>query len=170
MYECPACMGITEALHLTQLGGKVRPFFRDRDGRPEPGVTVYRVLCWWCREYHPPEEVEACMKIPDKRSAAVNGHGCSLSAKASGLLGPFSELWAFLTGTPVEGGKPRQAGKLSLSCSAGRVQLTLNDPETAQYCHLEGEAVDDLLLLADAGLCDGSLAWRTSSYTPRKRG
>lgn len=169
VYECPSCMGVAEAGNLTRLGGKVREFFRDRDGRPEPGVVIHRVLCWWCRTYHSPEEVASCMKIPDKRAVGVNGAGCSLSASAAGVLKQYSELWEFLCGPQMADGRKRQAGKLSLSCSAGRVSLTLNDPQTGQYCHLEGEAVDDLLLMAEAGLAEGNLPWRASSYGQGKR-
>lgn len=163
--ECPACMSVAEAHHLKDLGGKIRPFFRDRTGALEQGVIVTRVLCWWCREYHPPTEVESCMKIPEKRATTNGAAGCSLNASAAGLLSPFSELWAFLTGNAETDGKRRLPGKLSLSCAAGRLSLTLNDPQTGQYCHLDGEALDDLLLMAESGLADGSLPWRPSSYS-----
>lgn len=169
VYKCTDCGGATNPLDLMRLGGKPRPDFRARDGRAEAAVRVYQVLCWWCRTYHPPEEVETCMKIPERHAEASNGTGSSSKSLVAGLLTPFCEIWAFLTGTDSATGKKRQPGNLSLRLSSGQLAVTLNDAETCQYCSLMGDSLDDLLLLAEAGLSDGSLPWRPSQYAKPKR-
>jgi len=169
VYECTACGVLTPEVLLSSLGGKVREPFRARDGSLAPGVRIMRVLCWWCRTFHPPEEVESCMKIPS-RSAHQNGDGgSSSSALVPGLLAQYSELWAFLLGTDTVTGALRKSGSLSLKCSSALLGLTLNDAETGQYCFLQGRNLDDLLLMAEAGLGDGSLPWRVSSGAPSRR-
>jgi hypothetical protein len=163
-------MSVQEAYDLTALGGKVRPYFRDRDGRPSPGVVITEVLCWWCRERHHPDEVEKCMALP-RKPAAVNGSASSTSKSlGAGLLSPFSELWGFLTTTQYEDGTKRQTGKLSVSCESGMLGLLLTDPETGQYAFLNGHSLDDLLLEAETRMGDGSLSWRPSRWQGKGRG
>jgi hypothetical protein len=111
------------------------------------------------------------MKIPERKAFSHNGTGSSSSAVQAGLLAPFSQLWAFLTGFDPSTGISRQSGNLSLKLQSGLLGLTLNDPETCQYAFLHGESLDDLLLLAECGLSDGTLPWRPSNYSvPKKKG
>lgn len=168
-YECTDCGGLTNPLDLMRLGGKVRPDFRARDGHDEPAVKIVRVLCFWCRFYHEPAEVLTCMKIPERRAVSANGTGCSSSALEAGLLTQYSELWAFLTGNPSGTGKPRLPGSLSLRLESGLLAVSLTDPETCQYCCLNGTKLDDLLTQLELGLEDGSLPWRPSKYGPAKK-
>lgn len=168
-YTCPDCGITTNLLDVMQLGGKVRPDFRARDGQDEPAVRVSRVLCWWCRLYHPPAEVEACMKIPERRAVTGNGTGSCSSALVAGPLKEFSELWDFLLGSALPDGKKRLPGSLSLKLQSGLLALSLADAETGQYCSLTGESLDDLLTAAELGLGDGSLPWRPSKFNQGKR-
>jgi hypothetical protein len=83
---------------------------------------------------------------------------------APGALKQFSELWAFLTiGTYPDGAK-RKTGRLSFSCDAGALTLSLNDPETNQYVTLTGESIDDLLETAELKMVADELAWRKSKF------
>jgi len=166
---CSASRSGAEDLILMVRGGFPRPDFVSRDGRGRPRVLVERVLCWWCREFHSPSEVEHCMKIPDRRAGASNGTGSSSSVLDAGVLMQFSELWAFLMGTDTVTGQSRKSGSLSLKFVSGLLGLTLNDAETSQYCFLQGSRLDDLLLQAELGLSDGSLPWRASQGPPRGR-
>lgn len=170
VYECPACGGSCHALRMLTLGGKVREPFRDRDGRLEPGVEIRRVLCWWCRTYHDPAEVTACMALPEKKATAESSTSSTSSVSAPGLLSQFTELWAFLTATSYPDGRSRMTGRISLSFDAGLLGLLLQDDQTGQYAFLNGRGLDDLLLEAETRLADGSLAWRASRFQPRKRG
>lgn len=108
------------------------------------------------------------MKIPDRRANGALAGGSSLSASVPGLLEPFSELLAFLSGSPGETGGGRVPGSLSLKLQSGNWGVSLNDGETGQYCFVEGRSLDDLLLMIDAGLGEGSLPWRASGYSSGK--
>jgi len=167
VYQCPDCMGMTEAIHLTALGGKVRPAFRESDGRPLPGVVVRRILCWWCREYHSPEEVEACMTLPRKIAGAENSQSSTSSVLDAGPLKQFSELWAFLTATAFPDGAKRRTGRISVSFESGLLGLLLTDEETGQYAFLNGRSLDDLLAEAELRLGDGSLTFKASKWQRR---
>jgi len=162
VYECPDCMGIAEALHLTAMGGKVRPYFRDRDGRSLPGVEIIRVLCCFCREYHHPAEVEKCMAI-ERPVATGNGSASSSSpVKMPTFLKEFPELWEFLEKPSYKDGTPRQPGKISFGLSYGGIQVTLTDPSSSTYCSRNYPSVEDALLSLEVSLGDGSLTWRAS--------
>jgi len=155
---------------MTRLAGKVREPFQPRDGRDTPGVQVVKLLCWWCRTMHPPEEVEECMALPEKRATAENSSSSTSSALDAGQLKQYTELWDFLTATSYPDGRKRQTGRLSLSFESGLLGLLLQDDQTGQYAFLNGRAIDDLLLEVEGRLADGSLSWRPSKYAPRKRG
>ena len=167
VYQCPDCMGIAEAISLTALGGKVRPAFRESDGRPLPAVTVRRILCWWCREYHSPEEVDACMALPRKIAGAENSQSSTSNVLDAGPLKQFSELWGFLTATSYPDGVKRRTGRLSVSFESGLLGLLLTDDETGQYAFLNGRNLDDLLAEAELRLADGSLTFKASKWQRR---
>jgi len=101
-------------------------------------------------------------------NAATVGNGSSTSSASPGqLLGPFSELWAFLTQNRWPDGKPRLTGRLSLSFSHGVLTLSAVDEESGQYATLSGATLDDLFLSFEAGLNDGTLPWRPSKYASK---
>jgi len=157
-----------EAVYLTALGGKVRLVDMDTVPSGKPAVTVGRVLCWWCREYHSPAEVEACMALP-RKAAAVSGSGSStLKSLDAGLLTQYSEIWAFLTAEAYEDGTKRQTGRLSLSFESGLLGLLLTDEGNGQYAFLNGRTVNGLLEEAELRLADGSLSWRPSRYGSKR--
>lgn len=162
VYECPDCLSLAEAVHLTALGGKVRPYFRDRDGKVLPGIVIRRVLCWWCREYHDPAEVEACMAMP-RPQAIANGDSLSSSiAKMPTWLSQYPELWEFLSKPSYQDGQSRQLGKISFGLNSGGIQVTLTDPSSSTYCSRAYQTLEDALLALEVGLGDGSLTWRPS--------
>lgn len=162
VYSCPACMGVAEALRLTELGGKCRPYFRERDGSPSPGVVIRSVLCWWCRARHPPAEVESCMAI--SRPVAVDNGSSSSSSnvKMPVWLSQFPELWEFLSKPSYKDGSPRQPGKISFGLNSGGIQVSLTDPSSATYCSRNYPTVEDALLALEVALSESSLTWRAS--------
>jgi len=166
---CPDCGDVNDPVELTRLGGKVREYFQDRDGRNVPAVEIRTVLCWWCRERHSPAEVQACMALPRKTATANGSSSSTSSALAAGLLEPYPELWAMLTAVSFEDGTKRRTARLSLSCESGLLGLLLTDEETGQYAFLNGHRVDDLLAEAELRLADGSLSWRPSRYQGKGR-
>ena len=109
------------------------------------------------------------MKIPERRESATNGTGSSSSALVPGPLQQYCEIWAFLTGCDVKTGISRASGNLSLKFASGYLGLTLNDTETGQYAFLQGLDLEVLLMQAESGLEDGSLHWRASGYSQKKR-
>ncbi len=109
------------------------------------------------------------MKIPDRKATGAAGTGSLSSALVAGPLKQFSEIWAFLTGADTVTGASRLPGSLSLKCASGLLGLTLNDAETGQYVFLQGRDLEEMLLMAEGGLGDGSLHWRPSQSGPRKR-
>jgi len=164
VYECPDCMGIAEAIRLTALGGKVREYFRDRDGRPSPGVVIRSVLCWWCREMHSPGEVSTCMVLPRKTSAVAGSGSSTSKSLGAGPLEQYSELWAFLTAIAYPDGQPRKTGRLSVSCESDLLKVSLTCDETASYATLSGRNLLSILEEIELRLTDGSLTFKPSKY------
>jgi len=169
VYRCPDCLGVSDPVGLTRLGGLVREPFQERDGKPHPAVRVVSVLCWWCRERHSPDEVAACMALPRKVAPVEGSETSSSSSLAAGQWKSFPELWDFLTTTSYPDGAKRKTGKLSLSCESGLLGLLLTDAQTGQYAFLNGRSLDDLLAEAELRLGDGSMSWRASKYPARGR-
>lgn len=169
VYQCPACECLTREVALTRVGGKVREPCWDRDGRMTPGVKVVKVLCWWCREYHPPEEVEACMALPRKVASAGKSGPSSSSALDAGPLKEYSELWAFLTASTYPGGEKRLTGRLTFSCEQGLLGMLLSDDDNDQYAFLNGRDLQGLLTEAELRLGDGSLSFRPSKYRSKRK-
>jgi len=109
------------------------------------------------------------MAFPVKASA--NGASASSTSNAleMGLFKPFPELWDFLTTITLPDGGSRLTGRLSVSFESGVLKLSLTDDYTGQYACLSGKRVDDLLAEVELRLADGSLPWRPSNYTARRR-
>jgi len=160
--ECPACMSVTEAVDLTALGGKVRPYFRDRDGKASPGVQIVRVLCCFCREYHHPDEVAKCMAIERPKPTSNGSSSSSSPVRMPMFLKEFPELWEFLEKPSYKDGTPRQPGRISFGLSYGGIQVTLTDPSSSTYCSRNYPSVEDALLALEVALAEGSLTWRAS--------
>lgn len=125
-----------------------------------PGV----ILCWWCRSYHSPGEVDKCMALPEKRATVGASESSMLNALDAGPLKQYCELWAVLTATTYPDGRRRQTGRLSLSCESSLLKVTVTDQETGQYACLTGGSLDELLLALEMGIADGTCPWRPSSY------
>ncbi len=135
----------------------------------EPVLPV-RVLCWWCRSYHSPAEVEKCMSLPERRATAEPSALSTSNSLAAGLLSQYSELWAFLTQTSYPDGRRRQTGRLSLSCESSGLRMSLTDEQTGLYASLTSRSLDDLLLAIETGMAANDLPWRESKYSPGKNG
>jgi len=161
-------MSWEEAVYLTALGGKPRP---DSDPPTTPArgrVPVPSVLCWWCREYHSPAEVEKCMVLPRKAAVADGSPSSTSNALVAGQWQQFPALWEFLTASVFPDGGSRKTGRLSVSFESGAMRLSLTDDETGQYASLSGRNMDDLFLSMEIALADGTLTWKASKYTSSK--
>jgi hypothetical protein len=98
------------------------------------------------------------LKIP-----SLNGKGSSARGPASSsteCLIAFGNILEFLCSLTGEGNSTREAGSLSLTTKDGKWSARLKDPTAKVYCYVIVEKLDELLLLVDAGLADGSLDWR----------
>jgi len=105
------------------------------------------------------------MALPRKLPGAGAGPQSSSISLTAGPLSSLPQLWQFLTSTCYEDSSPRKTGRISLSVSGGRLALSLNDDETSQYAFLEGDGVDDLLLMAEQLLEEDRMPWRTSKWS-----
>lgn len=165
--ERTPAMTMAEAIRLKELGGRVHPYFQDRDGRPFVRMVVEVVLCWWCSEYHPPSEVRKCMALPRKTPGTESSESSTSKPLDPGPLKQFSELWEFLTATCYSDGSKRRTGRLSVSFESGALKLSLSDDETGQYACLSGRNLTSLLEDAELRMDDGTMPWRSSKYGPR---
>lgn len=153
---------MAEARTLCELGGLVREYFTPRDGRYVAAVPIERVLCWWCREYHSPLEVETCMALERPKPAENGQSASSWTAKIPSWLSQFPELWEFLSKPIYKDGTARQLGKVSFGLNSAGIQMTLTDPSSSTYCSRNYQTIEDALLGFEVGLSDGSLTWRAS--------
>lgn len=162
MDERPACMSDAECVRLTALGGVPRVHDTSGIGRFPRVVVRVEVLCWWCREKHFADEVEACMAMERPVAAAQGDTSLSSTVRMPTFLKEFPELWEFLAKPSYKDGSQRQLGKISFGLNSGGIQLTLSDPSSSTYCSRNYPTLDDALLAFEVGLADGSLTWRPS--------
>jgi hypothetical protein len=160
-----ASLTFDEWVQVTARMREAELAFRRHRAPPPPPAKVTRVLCWWCREYHSPAEVEACMALPRKVAGQNGAPSSTSSALEKGLFEQFSELWEFLQASSYSDGTKRRTGRISLSCDAGLLSLILTDVETGQYACLTGRNPSGLFEEAELRLADGSLSWRPSRFT-----
>lgn len=119
---------------------------------------------YWSISFSALPEVGLCMVLPRKSVGAGTRSTSSSVALDAGPLTRFSELWAFLTAVAYPDGGKRKTGRLSFSFDAGALSLSLNDPETNQYCVLTGTSLTSLLEDAELKMAADELAWRKSKY------
>jgi hypothetical protein len=158
----PARLTDSEWLEVWERGKLPREHFRPRDGCGDPPARIDRILCWWCRDFHSPDEVAACMALP--RPVVANGQDLhsTLSAKIPPWLSQFPELWEFLSRPSYKDGAPRTVGKITLGLSSDGIQVTLTDPSSSAYCSRHYPSLEDALLALEVGLSENSLTWRAS--------
>ncbi len=169
VYRCPGCGGETFRVGSGGLSGKFLETHSLVDGKAYPSCRRIEQWCYWCLFDRWEGGENTWVKIPQKPLAGENPGLSSLSAVSPGLLQPFSELLAFLSGSGGETGVSRLPGSLSLKLQSSGWGLSLNDAETGQYCFLNGRSLDDLLLMAEQGLGDGGLPWRVSGNGQPKK-
>lgn len=165
----PVSMTLDECENLRQAALRWAQHFAERDGLRSERVPIRRVLCWRCRAMHSPAEVETCMPLPEKPAPTAGSTSSTSSALAPGPLKEYSELWGFLSLTAYPDGRKRRPGKISLSCDAGLLGLSLMDDETGQYAFLNGKDLDNLLTEAELRLADGTLSFKVSKYSKRSK-
>lgn len=81
-----ACLTDQEWLAVIERGKLPRPDRLYTNAQIPGRVIVTRVLCWWCREYHHPDEVEKCMVLPRKTASVEGSQSSTSSALAAGPL------------------------------------------------------------------------------------
>jgi hypothetical protein len=112
--------------------------------------------------------VQVC-PLPTKATReSLNGSSGS-TVKRSTMFESFPEIWAFLTCLTDPDGSTRPTGTMSLSLSGGIWSLALSDPGTGLYSQLSSQSLDDLILMVEARLAEGTIPWKVSRY-PAKRG
>jgi hypothetical protein len=111
--------------------------------------------------------VQVC-PLPTKATReSLNGSSGS-DVKRSAMFDSFPEIWQFLTCLTAPDGSTRQPGTVSLSLNGGIWNLALNDPATGLYAALSCQTIDDLILMVEARLSEGTMPWKVSKYPPRK--
>jgi hypothetical protein len=48
-------------------------------------------------------------------------------------------------------------------------QLALTDPTLGLYSALSSTSLDDLVLMAESRMADGTMPWKLSKYPPKKK-
>jgi hypothetical protein len=120
---------------------------------------------WRARPDYPSlPEVGLCMVLPRRGQSNQTKHSSSSAALVPGVFKELPELWAFLTASTFPDGAKRKTGRLSFSCDAGNVVLSLNDPESNQYVTLSGRNVQELLETAELKMVADELDWRRSKF------
>jgi hypothetical protein len=117
---------------------------------------------WIIRE----SEVLVC-PVPTKATRESLATSSGSSVKRSTTFDSFPEIWEFLTSTACPDGSPRQTGRVSLSCEGTLWTLALNDPSTGLYAALTAQTLDDLVLMVEARLSEGTVPWKLSKWTPK---
>jgi len=120
-------------------------------------------ISWTKRE----RKVLVC-PLPTKATReSLNGSSGS-AAQRSTMFDSFPETWQFLTCLSSPDGSIRQPGTISLSLNGGIWSLALNDPATGLYAAMSSASLDDLILMVEARLAEGTMPWKLSKYGPRK--
>ncbi len=169
-YIRSVAMTYEEAVFLTALGGKSRPSAPETGAPPLGRAPIPRVLCWWCREYHDPAEVEKCMALERPQPVAEGGSTSSLTVKMPPWLQQFPELWEFLSKLSYKDGAPRQTGKITLQLVSEGIQVSLTDPSSSAYCCRRFKSLDDALVELELALESGMISWRPSGPPRCKKG
>ena len=112
-------------------------------------------------------QVSMC-PLPTKamRESLTTSSGSNV--KRSSMFDSFPEIWAFLTCLQGPDGSPRQTGTMSLSLNGGIWNLALNDPATGLYAAMSSASLDDLVLMIESRMAEGTMPWKLSKYPPRK--
>lgn len=105
--------------------------------------------------------------IPTKATRESLDTSSGSSVQRSSTFDSFPEIWAFLTLTVAPDGSKRIPGTLSLSFGGGVWTLALTDPTTGLYCPLSSQVIDDLVLMVEARLAEGTIPWKVSKYPPK---
>jgi len=106
--------------------------------------------------------------LPTKATRESLAGSSGSTVQASTTFSSFPEIWAFLTSLSCPDGSARSPGTVSLSLNGGIWNLALNDPTTGLYAALSGQSFDDLILMVEARLAEGTMPWKVSKYPPRK--
>jgi hypothetical protein len=85
------------------------------------------------------------------------------------MFNGFPELWLFLTSCEAPDGSKRLPGTVSLSLNGNMWQLALTDPTLGLYSALSSTSLDDLVLMAESRMADGTMPWKLSKYPPKKK-
>ncbi len=133
-------------------------------------VSIDRVLCWWCREYHHPAEVQLCMALERPQPVEASASTLSSTAKMPSWLQQFPELWEFLSKPSYKDGAPRQTGKITLQLVSEGIQVSLTDPSSSAYCCRRFKSLDDALVELELALESGMISWRPSGPPKGKKG
>jgi len=91
-----------------------------------------------------------------KQEAAAAATGCTDEQLAK----KFPTVVSYLTDTKYDDGSSREPSSFTVTCSAGGVQVALNDKELKQSLYSTSGTLQDALKLMEKALIDGIDAWR----------
>ena len=87
----------------------------------------------------------------------------------STMFSAFPELWAFLTSLEAPDGSKRLPGTASLSLNGAVWSVALNDPSLGLYSALSSTNLDDLVVMIESRMADGTMPWKLSKYPAKKK-
>jgi hypothetical protein len=113
-------------------------------------------------------EVSLCpLPTKDVRDALTTSSTSNVSP--SSIFNGFPELWLFLTSNVQPDGSKRLPGTISLSLNGSMWQLALTDLTLGLYSALHSTSLDDLVLMIESRMADGTFPWKLSKYPPKKK-
>jgi len=78
----------------------------------------------------------------------------------------FPNIFAFLTETKYDDGKPRMTGSFSVWTQLGVLKASVNDRDLGQVFYIEANTLHELIEMIERGICDDNTDWKASKKSP----
>jgi len=72
----------------------------------------------------------------------------------------YPNIFAFLTETVYDDGKPRMTGSISLFTQLGVLKASVSDKDNKRVCYLEASNLMELIQLIDMSICAEDTVWK----------
>lgn len=77
----------------------------------------------------------------------------------------YPNIFAFLTETKYDDGKPRMTGSFSVWTQQGVLKASINDRDTSNVCYVEAPSLQELIALIEQAICNDGTEWKISRST-----
>jgi len=78
----------------------------------------------------------------------------------------YPNLYAFLHDVKYDDGTIRITGSMSIFVKVGGLRCSLNDKDRNVVAYIEASSFDEMMTLAEEGICSDSTEWIASRKTP----